>query len=272
MGLSPTLPNDDDDDDTRRYTQNARYRKGFSSSSSSSSSGPEYDKMAHYLKKTLGMDDASLEKGIFQAFESIHGKNNVTLQQIQALDQEDLQALAKSVQLKLDKKAKKAATQKKINSRPSIPIVFKIPQQRHSNDTKSDSTTIKNRYQELQVSWMLGDSLLTVVQNNKDILGEYIEGTCGGTMSCTTCHIYLEQDDFYRAVSNGGEKPNDLELDMMDLAYEPKEHCSRLGCQVKLTPVVLHALKCSLLEPVSATNRFEVTIPPGVYDVWEKEH
>jgi ferredoxin len=270
MGLSPILPNDDGDD-TRRYTPNARHRKGFSSSSSSSS-GPEYDKIAHYLKNTLGMDDASLEKGMFQAFESIHGKDNVTLELIQALDHEDLQALAKSVQLQLDKIEKKAASQKKINSRPSVPIVFKIPVQRHSADATSDSITRMNRHHELQVSWMLGDSLLTVAQNNKDILGEYMEGTCGGTMSCTTCHIYLEQDDFYKAVSNGGEKPNDLELDMLDLAYEPKEHCSRLGCQVKLTPVVLHALKSSLLEPASATNRFEVTIPPGVYDVWEKDH
>jgi ferredoxin len=262
MGLPPPPPQDDD---TNRCTKIAGYRNVFSSSSS----GQEYDKMAHYLKNTLGIVDASLEKGMFQTFESIHGKNNVTLEHIQALDKEDLQALAKSVQLELDKKEKKAANNKKIEPRPSVPIVFKIPQHRHPDNATSDSAM--TMHQELQVSWMLGESLLTVARNNKDILGEYMEGTCDGTMSCTTCHIYLEQDHFYKAVSgSAGEKPNDMELDMLGLAYEPKENCSRLGCQVKLTPEVLHALKCSLLGPASATNRFEVTIPPGVYDVWEK--
>jgi hypothetical protein len=25
------------------------------------------------------------------------------------------------------------------------------------------------------------------------LLGEYMEGTCGGSMSCCTCHVYLKR-------------------------------------------------------------------------------
>jgi len=61
------------------------------------------------------------------------------------------------------------------------------------------------------------------------ILGEYIECACSGVMACSTCHVYVDEDWRPKV----GE-PSDSELDMIELAYEPKDN-SRLGCQIKLT-------------------------------------
>lgn len=40
-------------------------------------------------------------------------------------------------------------------------------------------------------------------------------GACEGTLTCSTCHVILNQKD-YDALP---EKPSDEELDMLDLAY-----------------------------------------------------
>ncbi|CAG2061065.1 unnamed protein product [Timema podura] len=50
-----------------------------------------------------------------------------------------------------------------------------------------------------------------------------------GTLTCSTCHVILKQED-YDALP---EKPTDEELDMLDLAYDLTE-TSRLGCQIIL--------------------------------------
>ena len=56
-----------------------------------------------------------------------------------------------------------------------------------------------------------------------------IEGTCGGSLSCATCHVILDQDSFART---GG--PSEDEMDMLDLAFGVKE-TSRLGCQIEIS-------------------------------------
>lgn len=40
-------------------------------------------------------------------------------------------------------------------------------------------------------------------------------GACEGTLTCSTCHVILQQKDY-----DFLEKPSDEELDMLDLAYE----------------------------------------------------
>ena len=60
------------------------------------------------------------------------------------------------------------------------------------------------------------------VQN--DIPG--IDADCGGSMACATCHVYIKDEWF-----NKIPKAEDAEVDMIDMAYEPKKN-SRLSCQI----------------------------------------
>ena len=60
------------------------------------------------------------------------------------------------------------------------------------------------------------------IQNN--IPG--IDADCGGSMACATCHVYVEEKWL-----NQLPKAEDAEVDMIDMAYEPKKN-SRLSCQI----------------------------------------
>ena len=63
------------------------------------------------------------------------------------------------------------------------------------------------------------------VQN--DIPG--IDADCGGAMACATCHVYVKDEWF-----NKIPKAEDAEVDMIDMAYEPKKN-SRLSCQLMVS-------------------------------------
>jgi len=60
-----------------------------------------------------------------------------------------------------------------------------------------------------------------------------IEGACGGSMACATCHVYIHPDWTERVTSADNEQSEEEE-DMLDMAFDVREN-SRLGCQVKLT-------------------------------------
>ena len=70
---------------------------------------------------------------------------------------------------------------------------------------------------------------LTVMEGaiQNDIPG--IDADCGGSMACATCHVYVEEKWF-----NKLSKAEDAEVDMIDMAYEPKKN-SRLSCQLIIT-------------------------------------
>ena len=53
-----------------------------------------------------------------------------------------------------------------------------------------------------------------------------IDADCGGSMACATCHVYVEEKWFDKL-----SKAEDAEVDMIDMAYEPKKN-SRLSCQI----------------------------------------
>ena len=53
-----------------------------------------------------------------------------------------------------------------------------------------------------------------------------IDADCGGSMACATCHVYVEESWF-----NKLPKAEEAEVDMIDMAYEPKKN-SRLSCQL----------------------------------------
>ena len=53
-----------------------------------------------------------------------------------------------------------------------------------------------------------------------------IDADCGGAMACATCHVYVK-DEWLNKIP----KAEDAEVDMIDMAYEPKKN-SRLSCQI----------------------------------------
>ena len=53
-----------------------------------------------------------------------------------------------------------------------------------------------------------------------------IDADCGGSMACATCHVYVKDEWF-----NKIPKAEEAEIDMIDMAYEPKKN-SRLSCQI----------------------------------------
>jgi 2Fe-2S ferredoxin len=67
---------------------------------------------------------------------------------------------------------------------------------------------------------------LTVMEGaiQNDISG--IDADCGGSMACATCHVYIEEKWLDKI-----PKAEEAEIDMIDMAYEPKKN-SRLSCQL----------------------------------------
>ncbi|KAL2163013.1 hypothetical protein VTH06DRAFT_6849 [Thermothelomyces fergusii] len=72
-----------------------------------------------------------------------------------------------------------------------------------------------------------GDNLLDIAQAN-DL---EMEGACGGSCACSTCHVIVLDQEYYDKMP----EPDDDENDMLDLAFGLTE-TSRLGCQVVMTP------------------------------------
>ena len=53
-----------------------------------------------------------------------------------------------------------------------------------------------------------------------------IDADCGGACACATCHVYVKEEWL-----NKIPKAEDAEVDMIDMAFEPKKN-SRLSCQL----------------------------------------
>lgn len=82
-------------------------------------------------------------------------------------------------------------------------------------DRDGDKKTVKAK---------LGSNLLDVaIDNNLDLEGF---GACEGTLSCSTCHLILNKENYDKL-----KPPSDEENDMLDLAFGLCD-TSRLGCQI----------------------------------------
>jgi len=57
-----------------------------------------------------------------------------------------------------------------------------------------------------------------------------VEGACGGSCACSTCHVIITDPEMYDKLP----EPSDDENDMLDLAFGLTE-TSRLGCQVEMS-------------------------------------
>ena len=87
-----------------------------------------------------------------------------------------------------------------------------------------------------------GETILDVARH-EDIA---IEGACGGSMACATCHVIVDPA-FFETL----EPASPEEEDMLDLA-ESLSSTSRLGCQL-----VLHAGLDGLVVSVPKTSLLE---------------
>ena len=76
-----------------------------------------------------------------------------------------------------------------------------------------------------EVDAPVGLSVMEIAQDN-DI---EIEGACGGSLACSTCHVIVDANWYARL-----EDPEEEEEDMLDLAFG-LTRTSRLGCQIVIT-------------------------------------
>lgn len=60
-----------------------------------------------------------------------------------------------------------------------------------------------------------------------------IEGACGGSLACATCHVYVHPDWWDKVLPDVGEI-DEAEEDMLDLAFNLTK-LSRLSCQIIVT-------------------------------------
>jgi 2Fe-2S ferredoxin len=86
-------------------------------------------------------------------------------------------------------------------------------------------TFIKSDNSEYQIEVRDGVSLMEAGRDSN--MG--IEGTCGGSLSCASCHVYFDQADYEKL-----GMPSEDEVDMLDLSFNLTP-TSRLGCQIRVS-------------------------------------
>ena len=94
----------------------------------------------------------------------------------------------------------------------------------------SKITVIQKDGSEKQITAEEGYSLMEILRGAG--FAE-IEGVCGGSMACATCHLYVHPDWQKKMNAMDNEK-SDEEEDMLDLALDVTEY-SRLGCQIRMS-------------------------------------
>jgi 2Fe-2S ferredoxin len=94
----------------------------------------------------------------------------------------------------------------------------------------STITVIAKDGSERQIDAEEGWSLMEIL---RDAGYDDIEGACGGSMACATCHMYVHPDWQKKLDALDNEKSEEEE-DMLDLAFHLTEY-SRLGCQIRMS-------------------------------------
>lgn len=83
----------------------------------------------------------------------------------------------------------------------------------------------------LEVHASNGLSLMEVA-HQAHLAGD-IEGACGGSLACATCHVWVHPDWVSKTMPSDGDISEDEE-DMLDLAFNLKK-TSRLSCQIMMS-------------------------------------
>lgn len=84
------------------------------------------------------------------------------------------------------------------------------------------------------VSGQPGQTLMQVAFHNSI---EQIAAECGGSMSCGTCHVYLDEASYGRV-----DPPTEGELDMLEIVSSERRATSRLSCQVTVSAALQGAV------------------------------
>lgn len=71
---------------------------------------------------------------------------------------------------------------------------------------------------------------LTVMEGARDNGVPGIEADCGGACACSTCHVYVDEAWIDKLPAK-----DPMEADMLDFAWKPDAHSSRLTCQLKVS-------------------------------------
>lgn len=87
-----------------------------------------------------------------------------------------------------------------------------------------------------------GETLMEIARDNGV---DGILGDCGGSCSCATCHVYVEEP--WQATVG---KPDDVEEMALEMVYDVVQENSRLCCQIQLAP---------------ETDGIRVKVAPGEY-------
>lgn len=101
----------------------------------------------------------------------------------------------------------------------------------------------------ITASFPVGTSLLDAARE----VGAPLPGVCEASLACSTCHVIIEDDDFFELTKQNLENHEltEEEEDLLDMAPEVEPN-SRLGCQVILTSDM-----DGMVVKVPATNRNE---------------
>jgi ferredoxin, 2Fe-2S len=87
-------------------------------------------------------------------------------------------------------------------------------------------TFVRSTGQQETVDADVGSSVMEAALDNGI---EEIVAECGGSMSCATCHVYVDDKDFGRLAP-----PSDTEIAMLQGAAAPVKPSSRLSCQLTM--------------------------------------
>ncbi|KAH8890070.1 2Fe-2S iron-sulfur cluster binding domain-containing protein [Thozetella sp. PMI_491] len=120
----------------------------------------------------------------------------------------------------------------KTSFQQQIRLLSSTPVARHGHVTPPKPgeelyvTFVDKEGEEHKLAVSKGDNLLDIAQaNDLDM-----EGACGGSCACSTCHVIVEDSDMFDKIPEAEDDEND----MLDLAFGLTE-TSRLGCQIHMT-------------------------------------
>lgn len=81
---------------------------------------------------------------------------------------------------------------------------------------------------ELDIDALPGTALMDALRD----ANTGVEGTCGGMMSCGTCHVYVQADWLVRLPAKSQDETDMLEAIAEIVTVKPE---SRLSCQIPVT-------------------------------------
>lgn len=94
----------------------------------------------------------------------------------------------------------------------------------------------------MKATWILADGsrISAEVREGQNLMEAAVAanvprvvGECGGSLSCATCHVYVDPTWADRSGS-----PETFEDAMLDVTEAERRHTSRLSCQIRMTPAL----------------------------------